>query len=51
MLSKITNRPNTMGRILTTMSLRRIRNAPNARQMMPEIRVSWLWNTPRSTTK
>ena len=50
-LSKMTNRPNTMGRMRTTMSLRRIRNAPRPRQMMPEMRVSWLWKMPRSTAK
>ena len=47
----MTNRPNTMGRMLTTMSLRMMRKAPSARHTMPETRVSWLWNTPRSTAK
>ena len=47
----MTNRPNTTGRMLTTMSLRSSRKAPRARHTRPEIRVSWLWNTPRSTTK
>ena len=37
--------------IRTTTSLRMMRNAPSARQTSPEMRVSWLWNTPRSTTK
>ena len=50
-LSKMMNRPNTMGSTRTTMSLRMMRNAPSARQTRPEMRVSWLWNTPRSTTK
>ena len=51
MASKMTNRPNTMGKMLTTISLRSSRKTPSARQIRPEIRVSWLWNTPRSTTK
>ena len=50
-LSKMTNRPKTMGRMRTTMSLRMMRNAPSPRQTRPEIRVSWLWKTPRSTAK
>ena len=40
-----------MGSTRTTTSLRMMRNAPSARQTSPEMRVSWLWNTPRSTTK
>ena len=39
-LSKMTNRPNTMGRMRTTMSLRMMRNAPSPRHTRPEIRVS-----------
>ena len=40
-----------MGRMRTTMSLRRIRKPPSPRQTSPEIRVKELWNTLRSKVK